>query len=379
VAIAFVGAGAAAAANNANISPALPAGVGAGDLMIVFGYSRGTGSRPQVPTGWTEIVYDLGFSIGRFMIAYRFWQSGDTAPLLSGGGATNDTVLGQVCAFSGVDATTPIEDEQVIADPGTNDQNLGPITLPAAPTSADAAVIVAAAKSDNWTSVATLTGDSQTWVEIGEPSSTLGSDAGLVWNYALTTGTPSLTSKTFTVTGGAGSVWQGISFTLKAASTGTTLSPAGLTRTRAIGSPTLSPGSAPGALVRTRAQGALQVNPTLGAGAQTHTRALGAPAVSLVSVVSPGSTQQTRALGGPTVSPGLAPGGQLHARALGNLATNSTVAPGGQATVRALGVPTVDIGGAPPPVAAGGHLLAHPGRRPAVRTLRPGSTRRYEP
>jgi hypothetical protein len=372
VAIAFVGAGAAAAANNANISPALPAGVGAGDLMIVFGYSRGTGSRPQVPTGWTEIVYDLGFSIGRFMIAYRFWQSGDTAPLLSGGGATNDTVLGQVCAFSGVDATTPIEDEQAI---------------------------VAAAKSDNWTSVATLTGDSQTWVEIGEPSSTLGSDAGLVWNYALTTGTPSLTSKTFTVTGGAGSVWQGISFTLKAASTGTTLSPAGLTRTRAIGSPTLSPGSAPGALVRTRAQGALQVNPTLGAGAQTHTRALGAPAVSLVSVVSPGSMQQTRALGGPTVSPtiaataqthtraigspvvspGLAPGGQLHARALGGLATNPTVAPGGQATVRALGVPTVDIGGAPPPVAAGGHLLAHPGRRPAVRTLRPGSTRRYEP
>ena len=59
--------------------------------------------------------------------------------------------------------------------------------------------------------MAPLTGDGQTWVEIGEPSSVLGDDAGMVWSYAILTGSPPvITGKTFTVTGGAAAFGMGV-------------------------------------------------------------------------------------------------------------------------------------------------------------------------
>jgi hypothetical protein len=41
-------------------------------------------------------------------------------------------------------------------------------------------------------------GDGLTWNEIEERGSTSRNDAGYVWDYAFTAGTPTITNKTFT-------------------------------------------------------------------------------------------------------------------------------------------------------------------------------------
>src|SRR5439155_1474058 len=98
-------------------------------------------------------------------------------------------------------------------------QNIGPITG-FTPTNAgnNGAVIVLGHRADDWTSVATLSGDGLTWVQIGAPSSTLGTDAGMVWNHAIYSGAPpTITAKTFTVTGGATNTSAGRMISIKPA------------------------------------------------------------------------------------------------------------------------------------------------------------------
>jgi hypothetical protein len=62
---------------------------------------------------------------------------------------------------------------------------------------ADSAVIVIGMRRENWTAVATLSGDGLTWAEIGEPVSDAGGESiagtGLVWNYAIATGGTTVT------------------------------------------------------------------------------------------------------------------------------------------------------------------------------------------
>src|SRR5207253_6902037 len=84
----------------------------------------------------------------------------------------------------------PLADLGAISNNATA-QNIGPITG-FTPTNAgnNGAVIVLGHRADDWTSVATLSGDGLTWVQIGAPSSTLGTDAGMVWNHAIYSGAP---------------------------------------------------------------------------------------------------------------------------------------------------------------------------------------------
>src|SRR3990172_287930 len=108
----------------------------------------------------------------------------------------------QMAAFRGNDVTSPLGN--VGADSNwAAAQNIGPITAVSL-TNVDQLLLVIAGRQQDMgtngisTVVSTLSGDSQTWVEIEERGTTLGSDAGYVWNYAITSGTPSITDKTFT-------------------------------------------------------------------------------------------------------------------------------------------------------------------------------------
>jgi len=222
VAITYVGVGTAATSaggTTGSVTPTLPSGLQANDLMIIIVTGRGNHSF-ATPTGWTQKFQEQLYptdNLHKLAIFYKFYVAGDGNPVVSWtGGGTNQTVIAQVFAFRGVDATNPIPD----LGPNSGNasaQNIGPITG-FTPTGAgnDGCVTVIGHKADDWTSVATLTGDGLTWNEIAEPDTTSGNDAGQVYDYALYSGSPpTITNKTFTVTGGAANTGAGKMFSLK--------------------------------------------------------------------------------------------------------------------------------------------------------------------
>lgn len=219
MAISYLGVGTAAAANNLSVTPTLPGSLSVGDFMVAIVTARGNGTI-GTPSGWTQRFQEQLYTtdnLHKLGIFYRFYQAGDGNPTFTyTGGSSGHTVIGQIFAFRGVDTSNPIPD--LGANSGNaSAQNIGPITG-FTPTNAgtDGCVIVIGHRADDWTSVAALTGDGLTWNEIGEPDSTSGSDAGQVYDYALYSGSPpTITNKTFTVTGGAANTGAGKMISLK--------------------------------------------------------------------------------------------------------------------------------------------------------------------
>jgi hypothetical protein len=199
--ITYRGAGAGEDANNAAVSPNLVETATAGDLLLVYTMFRSSAGTASVSGSMTEAYSGVGGSRHDYLW-YKIAAGGETDfTVTPSGGSANDTLVAQAATFRGTKLSGVLDN--VAADSiWTTSQNCGPITA-CVPTGADGLVVVVAGKQDDWTSVDTLTGDSLTWAEIGEPDSTLGTDAGMVWNYAIWVGAaPSLTNKTFTVTGG---------------------------------------------------------------------------------------------------------------------------------------------------------------------------------
>jgi len=210
-----------AGGSTGSIVPALPAGLAVGDLMICIATMRGNGGFLPI-MGWTQNFQGQLYptdNLHKLAIFYRFYQSGDGDPNVAwDGGGNNQTVIAQIFAFRGVDTSNPIPDLGPNSG-NASQQNIGPITG-FTPTGAgnDGCVIVIGHKADNWTGVDILTGDGLGWVEIAEPSTTLGSDAGQVYDYAIYSGSPpTITNKTFTVVGGASATGAGKMISLKPA------------------------------------------------------------------------------------------------------------------------------------------------------------------
>src|SRR3990172_6088802 len=208
-AISFIGAGTASLANNASTAPTIHVSTAVNDFMLMADVGISAAGIPGnvvVPTGWnllTEFNRDEAAS-PRLSLLYRYFETGDTTPTVEYYGlSANDLHITQIATFRNVHMTDPVP---VMGVPGSNGAatNLGPI--PAINTSySGGATVVVGARGDDWTSVATLSGDSLTWVEIAEPDSTTLDDGGLVWDYALIpTGPQVISTKTFTVTGGSG-------------------------------------------------------------------------------------------------------------------------------------------------------------------------------
>lgn len=154
------------------------------------------------------------FGVGpKFQFYWSIYQTGQGNPTVNNNsGGAQSTVIAQIAAFSGTHATTPIDViGSVLSSTGSD---IGPIPA-ITPGYADGAVVVFGDRSDDWTSVATLSGDSLTWNEIGEPDSTSGADGGMVWDYALYSAIPTLTDKTFTVTGGLSDITHGLMFSIR--------------------------------------------------------------------------------------------------------------------------------------------------------------------
>ena len=204
-AITFVAAGTASATDAATPAPALPAGIAEGDLLIAAFYSREvTDGVVQGVSGWNQVFQhrDAGGILG---VWSKIYKTGDLAiTWLLSGFAAGDDCIAQIAAYrnaGNVQLATPIVLNGALED-------IGPIpgcTLPPREV-----VIVLGGKLDDWTSVAALSGDNLTWAEIGEPDTTTGTDAGMVWDYAINGNiTTVVTVKTFDVTGGTSVAGKG--------------------------------------------------------------------------------------------------------------------------------------------------------------------------
>lgn len=191
----FVAAGAAAHADNASVVPGLPAGLQAGDLLLVLAAARNAGAgTPNTPDGYAE----LG-AVDNLKLFAKYAEAGEAAPTVSFTGTVSGaTCSAQAAAFRGVSIA------RAAATGGTNasaqDIAFPLLDLPFGPS---LLVLHAGWKQDDWTSVAALSGAS----EIGEPSSTLGNDQGLVWDYrTVTDAKGAIDAGSFAVTGGAAAV-----------------------------------------------------------------------------------------------------------------------------------------------------------------------------
>ena len=197
IAPSFVAAGTTATGNNASVAPGNPAGLQVGDLKVIAAAIRNSGTGfPLAPNGWSQIGL-----FGNLGIFGRYHETGDAAPTVAfSGGVANADTIAQVAAFRGVSLRVFSDSQyqlnasaQNIAYPSC--ATLGPNTL----------VLYIGWKQDDWTSVATIASAT----EIGEPSSTAGDDAGLVWDYRIQTTPANIGSGSFTVTGGASAISRG--------------------------------------------------------------------------------------------------------------------------------------------------------------------------
>ncbi|MGH3546681.1 MAG: hypothetical protein ACRDQU_00845 [Pseudonocardiaceae bacterium] len=209
----FVGSTAAVTANNASVTPTLPT-YAEGDLLVIWCAIRNSGAGAVVcPTGWTVML--AADNVGLF--GRRAGSLGtEVAPTVAAtGGVAGADVIAQMACFRNCERTP------VAATTPQKNPSAANITFPGlfAVASDWAVALYLGWRQSSWTSpaVATVTGAT---AEIGEPSSTLGGGAGLVWDYRLeptvTVPVP-LPAGAFTVTGGGAAISYGAMVMLRPA------------------------------------------------------------------------------------------------------------------------------------------------------------------
>jgi hypothetical protein len=197
---AFVAAGTADHDDAATLTPGLPAGLAAGDLLLIFAASRTSGtSSPDLPAGFTRID---PFPENRNVAVFaKYATASEATPTVTFTGAVaGDTTSAQCAAFRGVSMVVKGSGAQFNSTPA---QNIG---YPAVGLQDDNCVVVYLGwKQDDWTSVAAISGAT----EIGEPDTTTGDDQGLVWDYVIQTDLANIAAGSFAVTGGSTAISRG--------------------------------------------------------------------------------------------------------------------------------------------------------------------------
>jgi hypothetical protein len=192
----LVGVGAASHADNASVAPAVPAGIAAGDTLIIVAANSDITASVNTPSGWT-----LRRGIGNYAMFYKIATSSESAPTVSfTGSGAGDSCSAQMAAFRFIDIVNRIGSSTHQASTAQNIAVPG-VTLDTAPL--PRFVLMHGWKQDDWTSVDNIPG----FTEIGEPSTTLGLDQGMVWSFTNTPGT--VPSQTFVVNGGSSALNYG--------------------------------------------------------------------------------------------------------------------------------------------------------------------------
>lgn len=202
MAITIVGTGAVGEHANGTPTIALPTGWKPGDSLYVWFFSRISGT-PVPRSDWTELMLVSG-TTRRLAVYYKRATAGEQPFTITAGAG--------VCAGAMTAFRSTRDGYEVLLETcnnaayfGTGVQDIGAVSKPTPVGSMPAvgAAVFLGAKIGAWTSVATLSGDSLTWTELVDYPTTTGNDMGLVVDVATWTSAPTLSSKTFTVTGGS--------------------------------------------------------------------------------------------------------------------------------------------------------------------------------
>lgn len=207
-AISYVGIGAGSAGNNTSLTPALPASLQAGDLMLCLASIRNSGTGIVAgAAGWEFLPDHNGNPMvsGNVALLARFYQPGDTAPTVTfTGGVSGATTLAQVAAWRGthphLDGLVHVSATQL----NSAGQNINVGTGNVAVTELGLLMLAVGWKQDDWTAAAQLTG--QGFTEISEYTSTTGDDASHCWDYRIQPHPTSFLGTFFTITGGTSQI-----------------------------------------------------------------------------------------------------------------------------------------------------------------------------
>jgi hypothetical protein len=214
---AFIAAGAAAHADNASVSPGLPAGmtVDSGQLLLCWAAIRNSGTGTvNLPAGWTDIV-----QFGNTRLFGRYYRTGDVAPTVTfAGGVAGATCSAQLYGFSGTSLYAEFTSTQL-------NSSAQDINFPAGLSGliynrrANRMLLWAGWKQDDWTSAAVLGGGFAS--EAGEASSTTGDDQAIVLDYFMQATPAQSGSGTIAITGGASAISRGVVLGLRPLQTAT--------------------------------------------------------------------------------------------------------------------------------------------------------------
>lgn len=179
--------------NNTALTAALPSGTAADDLVLIVASIRNSGTGvPNLPASWSTLL-----SAGNVAVFGRIYDGVWTMPSVSftGGVANADTIV-QAATFRRTSVSPVTSTSQLNASA----QN---IAYPALSVPQAGCVVVAAGwKQDDWTGISVPAG----FTHAGAQVSTAGDDAGQTLDYQVQTTAVSLTTGSWSVTGGAAAI-----------------------------------------------------------------------------------------------------------------------------------------------------------------------------
>lgn len=192
----FVAAGTAAHADNAAVSPGIPAGSALNDVMILWGVIRDFGATLATPADWSVLL-----SLANMTFWYRVHPGGSpSAPSVapaSGNGA-GDTVSAQIISLRGAAAAGGVVGPMWTFTQQFNgsQQNM---PFPALQyRGGDMLAVHWGWKQDDWTGANPLPGAT----EMGDLPTAVGDDQGLSWQYRLISGYADVPAGEIVVVGG---------------------------------------------------------------------------------------------------------------------------------------------------------------------------------
>ena len=201
-------------------SPATLPSYQANDLLLIFGRIVAT-ALPSTPSGYTLIGTTEDPDQEQNVVVYgKIASASETEPTHGFTGAASGDVF--MVGVRGVDFTSVAAavKDLVFTIPASPyfSAGLGPLDV-ADHDEANSGVIVVGWKLQDWTSVDVLTGDSLTWTEGGDLATTSGADRSVVYDTAIWTAAPTLTTKSFSITGDTNNYWIGAMITFNVGGT----------------------------------------------------------------------------------------------------------------------------------------------------------------
>lgn len=195
--ITYIGAGTAATAVNASVTPVAHANTAVGDLVLVFASIRNSGTGTvDTPAGWSLITGSANFAV-----LGHFWETGDVIPAITfTGGVANADTIGQTITFRGVEPRLNDAVGAAISQLNASAQNVDYPAL--AVPGGNHAVVICMWKQDDNTGVTTPAG----FTAVASTTTTTGDDASQAVRYQIQTTDTDITAGTLTVSGGAAAI-----------------------------------------------------------------------------------------------------------------------------------------------------------------------------